>query len=172
MLAAGELWREAVSRSGLTSRNDVNKAVEKLARKSKVKIVQPELRIEDPKATLAEVAKIPREAELACMKSTLDRLEFDLALARERAEDWSLGDVAGLRSSNALAQQETCWSALMQSPRVADIRRQFDEQWLQLVYHSLENHSISLAVVPITELFKKNGVLDLLRARGYLVEEP
>ena len=100
----------------LTSRNDVNKAVEKLARKNKVKIVQPELRIEDPKATLAEVAKIPREAELACMKSTLDRLEFDLALARERAEDWSLGDVAGLRSSNALAQQETCWSALMQKP--------------------------------------------------------
>jgi len=172
VLAAGELWREAVSRSGLTSRNDVNKAVEKLARKNKVKIVQPELRIEDPKAALAEVARIPRDAELACMKSTLDRLEYDLALARQRAEDWSLGDVAALRSSNALAQQETCWSALMQSPRVADIRRQFDEQWLKLVYESLEKHSISLAVVPITEFFKKNGVLDLLRSRGYLVEEP
>jgi uncharacterized protein YbaP (TraB family) len=172
VLAAGELWREAISRSGLTSRNDVNKAVEKLARKNKVKIVQPELRIDDPKATLAEVARIPRDAELACMRSTLDRLEYDLALARQRAEDWSLGDIAGLRSSNALAQQETCWSALMQSPRVADIRRQFDEQWLKLVYDSLENHSISLAVVPITELFKKNGVLDLLRSRGYRVEEP
>jgi hypothetical protein len=143
-----------------------------LARKNKVKIVQPELRIDDPKATLAEVARIPRDAELACMRSTLDRLEYDLALARQRAEDWSLGDIAGLRSSNALAQQETCWSALMQSPRVADIRRQFDEQWLKLVYDSLENHSISLAVVPITELFKKNGVLDLLRSRGYRVEEP
>jgi uncharacterized protein YbaP (TraB family) len=150
----------------------VNKAVEKLARKNKVKIVQPELRIEDPKGTLAEVAQIPREAELACMKSTLNRLENDLALARQRAEDWSLGDIDALRSTNALAQQETCWSALMQSPKVATIRRQFDEQWLQLVYDSLENHSISLAVVPITELFKKNGVLDLLRSRGYLVEEP
>ena len=92
--------------------------------------------------------------------------------ARQRAEDWSLGDIDALRSTNALAQQETCWSALMQSPKVATIRRQFDEQWLQLVYDSLENHSISLAVVPITELFKKNGVLDLLRSRGYLVEEP
>ena len=172
VLAAGELWREAISRSGLTSRNDVNKAVEKLARKNKVKIVQPELRIEDPRGTLAEVAQIPREAELACMKSTLDRLENDLALARQRAEDWSLGDIDALRSTNALAQQETCWSALMQSPKVATIRRQFDEQWLQLVYESLENHSISLAVVPITELFKKNGVLELLRSRGYLVEEP
>lgn len=172
VLAAGELWREAVSRSGLTSRNDVNKAVEKLAKKNKVKIVQPELRIDDPKGTLDEVARIPRGAELACMKSTLDRLESDLSLARQRAEDWSLGDVDALRSTSALAQQETCWSALMQSPKVADIRRQFDEQWVKLVYESLENHSVTLAVVPITELFKKNGVVDLLRSRGYLVEEP
>jgi len=172
VLAAGELWREAVSRSGLTSRNAVNKAVEKLAKKNKVKIVQPELRIDDPKGTLAEVARIPRDAELACMKSTLDRLEYDLSLARQRAEDWALGDVAALRSTNAIAQQEACWSALMQSPKVADIRRQFDEQWIKLVYDSLENHTVTLAVVPITELFKQNGVVDLLRSRGYLVEEP
>ena len=35
-LAAGELWSEAISRSGLTNRNDISKAVSKLAKSRKV----------------------------------------------------------------------------------------------------------------------------------------
>jgi uncharacterized protein YbaP (TraB family) len=172
VLAAGELWREAVARSGLTARNDINRTVEKLAKARKVPIVQPTLRIDDPKGLLTEVGEIPLAAELACMNSTLDRLEFDLATARQQAEAWALGDIDLLRSTSALTQRETCWSALMQSPKLAAARRDFDEAWLKLAYESLEKHSVSLAVVPLNELFKKNGVLTLMRDRGYLVEDP
>jgi len=172
VLAAGELWREAVSRSGLSSRNDINKTVEKLAKARKVPIVQPTLRIDDPKGMLAEVGKIPLAAELACMDSTLDRLEFDLGTARRQAEAWAVGDIDALRSTSALAQRETCWSALMQSPKLAAARQQFDDAWLELAYESLERHKVTLAVVPMNELFRSNGVLELMRARGYLVEEP
>jgi len=172
LLAAGELWREAVSRSGLTSRNDVNRAVEKLAKARKVPLVMPKVVIDDPKGILAEVGQISVAAELACMRSTLARLEVDLAAARQRAEAWAVGDVEALRSSSQMEQQETCWEALQQSAKVAAIRTQFEASWLKLAVEAVERHDVSLAVVPISILFGRQGVLELMRERGYTVDDP
>ncbi|MFZ9708386.1 MAG: TraB/GumN family protein [Steroidobacteraceae bacterium] len=172
VLAAGELWREALSRSGLTARNDINRTVEKLAKARKVPIRRPALRVDDPQGTLAEVAEIPRAAEIACMAATLNRLESDLAAARARAQAWSVGDVAALRSPASAEQQDVCWSALQQSPKIAALRTQFDEAWFRLALEGLETHPVTLAVVPIDELYKRRGVLERMRERGYRVEEP
>ena len=172
LLAAGELWREAVSRSGLTSRNNVSRSVEKLAKSRKVPVVLPKIFIDDPKGALAEVGQISRAAELSCMRSTLVRMEEDLEAARRRAEAWAVGDVEALRLRSATDQQETCWEALQQSPKIAGIRKQFDEAWFKLAVESVETHDVSLAVVPITELFGRRGVLALMRERGYDVDEP
>lgn len=172
VLAAGELWREALDRSGLTARNDINRAVEKLAKSRKVPLDRPKLRIEDPQGLLTEVGRIPLDAEIACMSATLSRLESDLAVARTRAEAWSVGDVDALRSPSSAEQQEVCWSALQQSPKIAALRSQFDEGWFALALDSLERLPVTLAVVPIDELYKRNGVLERMRARGFLVEEP
>lgn len=172
LLAAGELWGEALSRSGLTSRNNVSRTVEKLAKSRKVPVVLPKIFIDDPKGALAEVGQISRAAEIACMRSTLARMEEDLEAARRRAEAWAVGDVDALRSRAATDQQEACWSALQQSPKIAGIRKQFDDAWFKLAVESVEKHDVSLAVVPITELFGRRGVLALMRERGYAVDEP
>jgi len=172
VLAAGELWREGIDRSGLTLRNEVNRSIERLASKSKVPIVKAKLRIDDPRGALAEVGKIPVEAEINCMSATLDRLETDLAAARERALAWSVGDIDVLRSRSLLQQQEACWSALLTSPKIAAIRRDFDQSWLDLAVDSLERYQTTLAVVPMIELFKPDGIVARMRARGYTVEEP
>ncbi len=172
VIAAAELWREALERSGLTLRNDIGRSVTRLARARKVKVSEPQVRIEDPQGALAEVAAIPVEAEIACMASSLDRLESDLANARQRAEAWSVGDVAALRSRATSAQQEACWSALTTSPRIAEIRDRFDRAWYALAVDSLETLPVTLAVVPIEELLGRGGILETMRARGYEVEEP
>ena len=172
VLAAGELWREAIERSGLSLRNEVNRRIEKLADKNGVPIVRPRLRIDDARGTLDEVAKIPLAAEIDCMRATLNRLESDLTQARQRAEAWSVGDIAALRISAVAAQQEACWSALLSSPKMAELRREFDEAWMSTAVLALEGQQTTLAVVPIFEILKPNGILSQLRARGYEVEEP
>lgn len=172
VLAAGELWREAIERSGLSLRNDVNRRIEKLAERNAVPIVRPRLRIDDARGTLDEVSKIPLAAELDCMNATLNRLETDLEQARQRAEAWSVGDVAALRISAAAAQQEACWSALLTSPKMAALRKEFDEAWMSTAVMALEGQRTTLAVVPIFEILKPNGILAQLRARGYQIEEP
>jgi uncharacterized protein YbaP (TraB family) len=171
-VAVGELWREAVSRSGLTSRNDINKAVSKLAKARKVPIVKPQVRIDDPQGALADVAQIPREAEIACMRSTLDRLESDLGTARSRAEAWAVGDIEAWRSAASAEQQDTCWSALTMAPKLAEIRQRLDEAWLNVAVQALNSHAVTLAVVPIDEIYKRNGVLAYMRSRGFTVDEP
>jgi uncharacterized protein YbaP (TraB family) len=172
VLAAGELWREAVEDSGLSLRNQVNRRVEKLADQNDVPIVRPRLRVDDVRATLDEVAKIPVSAEIDCMQATLNRLESDLQEARQRAEAWAVGDIAALRISAVAAQQEVCWSALLTSPKMAALRREFDEAWMSTAVLALEGQETTLAVVPIFEILKPNGILTQLRARGYEVEEP
>jgi hypothetical protein len=118
------------------------------------------------------VAKIPLAAEMDCMRATLNRLESDLAQARQRAEAWSVGDVAALRISAAAEQQETCWSALLTSPKMAELRQEFDEAWMSTAVLALEGQQTTLAVVPIFEILKPNGILAQLRARGYQIDEP
>jgi uncharacterized protein YbaP (TraB family) len=172
LVATGELWSEAVSRSGLTGRNDVSRAVEKLAKKSKVPVVLPKLFIDDPSGLLAEVGKIPREAEIGCMRATLDRMERDLTDARRRAEAWAVGDVDALRERSAGLNQEACWSALQQSPKIASVRQQFDDAWFKLAVEAVEKHDVALAVVPISELFGRNGVIAKMQSRGFRVDEP
>ena len=171
VLAASELWREGISRSGLTLRNDVDRAVAKLARERKVKAIKPAVRIEDAKGTLTEVGQIPLEAEIACMSALLGRLESDLATARRRAEAWAVGDIDALRSRRS-AEQTACWEALLTSPKLAAVRRDFDAAWLRTVTQSLEQHPVTLAVVPFSQLYGPEGVLTKLRARGYEVDEP
>jgi uncharacterized protein YbaP (TraB family) len=172
LIAAGELWREALSRSGLTGRNDVSRQVEKLAKSRKVPIVVPTLVIDDPKGALAEVGKISKEAELACIRSTLSRMESDLDAARRKAEAWAVGDIDLLRSPNASEQREACWSALQQSPKIAGIRQQFEDGWFRLAVEAVEKHDVALAVIPIDELFGRNGVLARMKARGFSIDEP
>lgn len=172
VVAASELWREGISRSGLTLRNDVDRAVAKLARERKVKIVTPAVKIEDAKGTLAEVGQLPLDAEIACMSALLGRIESDLATARRRAEDWAVGDVEALRSRRGAQRQEACWEALLTSPKLAAVLRDFDAAWLRTVTQSLEQHPVTLAVVPFGELYAPGGVLATFRARGYEIDEP
>ena len=58
------------------------------------------------------------------------------------------------------------------APKLAEIRQRFDDAWLNLAVKSLNTHAVTLAIVPIDELYKRNGVLAKMRARGFTVDEP
>lgn len=171
-LAVGELWRAAIDRSGLTNRDEVGRAVEKLARERKVKTVRAEVRIEDPRGTLTEVGQIPLAAEISCMEALLGRLESDLATARQRAESWAVGDVSGLRSGARAQAADTCLDSLRSSARMSALLRDFETSWLKVVTDSLERNPVTLAVTDIDGLLRPGGLLAKLRARGYEIDEP
>ena len=166
-LAAAELWRDALSRTGLTGGKDINALVVKLARARKVPRIRPQLRVDDPQGALSEIGQIPLNAEVACLSATLDRLESDLSDARERARAWSIGDINALKIQAGASQQEACWSALLSGPKISALKNNYDAAWLSTASTALEKNRSTLAVLSVSELLKPNGALEKLRALGY-----
>jgi TraB/PrgY/gumN family len=178
MLAAFDLYRHALDQTGLTSEAIIWEAVEKLARKDHV-TVQPitlSIQVDDPKSSIRELEKIPRAAEVECFTKTIARLETDLQPMVKRANYWSLGDIAGLKSLPYPDEREACINAFMTAPK---IREQFDKAyseaenlWLSTAESALEKNISTFAVVPLVLFLQPDGLLDELRAKGYRVKDP
>ena len=167
LLAAASLYDKALERSGLRLAGDVGKAVRRLAEKQRVPVIEIQQRLDDPRGALAQLGNIAPQAEQACLAATVARLETDLEPMRLRAQAWAVGDVATLRTQPAIDQETACWGAVNSAPRLAELRRDFDLRWLDAAIKSLEANSVTLAVVPISRLLERDGVLDKLSSRGY-----
>jgi TraB/PrgY/gumN family len=178
MVAAFDLYRHAIDHAGLTSEAIVWDAIEKLAKKARVPI-QPivvTIPVKDPKASIRELEKIPRAAEIECFTKTIDRLETDLLPMVKRANFWSLGDITGLKSLPCPDERTACINAFLTAPR---LREQFEQAysltenlWLATADKALEKNASTFAVVPLTVFLQKDGVLDKLRAKGYTIKAP
>jgi uncharacterized protein YbaP (TraB family) len=172
VIAAGELWRQALKENRLVSRVDIDERVRKLAKSAKAEIAPLKVNIGDPTGALAELGRVPLDAEIRCMDAALDRLETDVAEARTLADAWATGDVDLIRTRAPWARQQACWDALATAPTVDDIRRRVEAAWFDAAVASLEKHETTFAVASISQLLKRGGVLEKMRARGYEVVEP
>jgi uncharacterized protein YbaP (TraB family) len=178
MLAALDLYLHALDASGLTSDDSVWKVVEENSRQHRVRIepVVATLKLKDPKASIRDLDQIPRDAEIACLRKTMERIETDLPGMRQRANLWSLGDVAGLRALPFPDERIECLDAFFSVPELRDqlqtTRTQLEIAWLAAAGAALDRHQSSFAVLPLNELVSPDGYLARLRTAGYAVEEP
>jgi uncharacterized protein YbaP (TraB family) len=178
MLAAFDLYTHALDASGLTSDERVWSDIEHTARANHVPIVPVTLKltIDDPKQAIRELGEIPRDAEISCLRTTMERLETDIQPMVRRAELWARGDVEALRAMPHPPEEIACLNAFLSVPQ---LRNQFlkakDELmdvWLEAAERALDEHASSFAVLPIAEVLWPDGWLANLRARGYTIEDP
>jgi hypothetical protein len=54
----------------------------------------------------------------------------------------------------------------------ADIREQLHAKWVEAAGNSLAKNETTFAIVPLGKLTRAGGYLELLRARGYVIEAP
>jgi len=179
MIAALELYSEAIEDQRMTGSGEVWKTVRKLARRQRVDIVEPEveLRIEDPRGAIRSFAENPLD-DLECFRLTMLHLESDLELMRQRAEAWAVGDVDGLRALPLSDQNEACRDAFMKAAvsretGLAALPDRLRQAWLEAARAALAEHDSSVAVLPIRFLIDPDkGAVAALRAQGYEVIEP
>ncbi len=172
MFAALRLYERALAASELTSSNDIEDTVLKLARKHGVRVVRTALKLEDPRGLLDEVQEIPRAAEIDCLAATVGRLETDVPNMQARARDWALGDVAGLRRLPFPPQREVCLNAVASSPRIRELVARATREWDAALEAALRDNRTTLALRSMYDLLGEQGLLARLRARGYTVEGP
>ncbi len=178
MFAGFQLYQKTLDKSGLTRDNLVWPVVRKLAKKHDVPIAEPHLKIEvdDPRGLIKDFTETPREADVACLAATIDRLETDLEPMKQRAGAWAVGDVETLERLQSRAQETTCLDAAISVPRLQNeynrIRTRALAEWMTMVERSLAQNEVTLAILPMNDLLNPQGRLSQLQAKGYLVEKP
>jgi len=177
ILAAMELYKEAIEDVGLRQGGVVWPVVEKLAKRHKVPRTETRVTvmIEDPKVALNEFRNARLE-DLDCFAKTLERLESDLGTMRERANAWAVGDLESLKALPYTDQNEACIRAAAESDvlrkRTGDIEAQVAARWVGAAEAALAKNTTTFAVLPMRELTRPDGFVARLKAQGYVVEEP
>jgi hypothetical protein len=178
LFAAQELYRAALKKNDLVPYDGVWPAVEKLARKARVPITEPEieLKVEKARASIKEFKSIPL-ADVECFARTLQRLESDLDLMRERANAWAVGDVARLRKLAPVERASACIgvmleSSFMQERGYGDVLARVRTAWVDAAEKSLANNASTVAVLSVDEILKPDGYVAELKKRGYVVADP
>ena len=178
VFAALELYDKAIQRSGMTQASLASDVARKAAKRSKVKITTPtiKLKISDPKAALRDFSSETFN-DVECFQRALDRIEGDLGTMAGRANAWAEGDVEALRSLPSQNQFTACsevftGTALARRQGMNDMRSQLENEWMAAAEKSLGQNASTFAVLPVNQLLQPEGVLARLLAKGYTVEAP
>jgi hypothetical protein len=178
MLAAEELYGKAIGKSGLSNKNALWPAIEKIAKKHKVPIKQinVEMPIKDARQAIADFKSTAGPLDIDCLAATITRLETDLDAMRARANAWAVGDIEKLKSLPYPDQRIVCSDALAANPnfheKIADAMQRTQSKWLDTMEAAFSSNAGTLALAPINELVDPNGRLAKLRTKGYIIEEP
>lgn len=195
VFAALDLREKARDEVGLSSKPVIWPAVERLAKKHKVKVLEPEIpmkiKIDNPRAMIKKFRKT-QLADVECFTQSIARLEDDLDVMRARANAWSVGRLDVLKQNVRPDASADCGQLLqnlflngnladelgareMMDRTLAEMKRVMKEQddtWMHVIEDNLRVNATVFAVVPIDKLFAANGPLQTLRDRGYAVSEP
>ncbi len=152
--------------------------MEKLARKQRVRITEPvvDLKVTKARSAIKEFKTMPL-SDVDCFARTIQRLEGDMDLMRERANAWAVGDVPLLQR---LAPVERARPAsvpfsirrCMRERGLADVPDRLRAAWVQAAEQALARNVSTVAVLSVDEMLRPDGYLARLRQRGYQIEDP
>ncbi len=178
LFAAGELYREAIDDAGLERSTVVWTSVRKLARRHDLRITTPEVevKVEQARSAVKQFKREPLD-DVDCFAKTIELLESDLDLMRERANAWATGDVEALRRSWPRALGSACIGAIMgagivQERGYGDMLERVKLAWLAEAERALRENPSTVAVLWLSEILDDDGYVAALRDKGYTVEEP
>jgi len=177
IVAAAALYGAFLKRNALVSDRDVQRTLQRAytarglaPEDARVKIDVPDMRavLKDMRTTAVD--------DTACLQETLDIVETELPLLRERANAWALGDVAALRQL-ARAGRRACTVALEDSAFARrhgfnDLPHRARQQWVDRATAALDAHASTFAAVPLQLLLGDEAYLQAFRQRGYAVDAP
>jgi uncharacterized protein YbaP (TraB family) len=172
IFAAGRLFDAAVDRVGLTTENDVHERVMRLARRRDLPIRRVKIELEEPGKTLAALGEIPQAEQVACLETTVSRLESDVDAMRGRAQAWADGDIDAFRAVPFRDASARCWQALGSSSELAPLIERARAEWLGFVDSALAHSRVALAIDSLDRILAPEGTLAALRAKGYAVRGP
>lgn len=179
MFIAFQLYAKAIDDVDLTRKNITSKVIKRAAKKNRVKVKSPRIRLEvdDPRQAIKDFTETPRDADVACFVETIASLESDVDAMKARANAWAVGDVEALRKLPVPVQEATCREAVTSAPglqdEIEDAKERVISGWVDDAVEALGANAVTFAVLPMFEVLdSENGRLAALRRQGYEVTSP
>ena len=183
LFAAYKLRKAAFDDLKLREDGAVTEVISNLAEKHKIKVTTPALRYTFKRSEARSKLKaFSRESlpDVECFGTMLDLTEAlaDRETQAARAHAWAIGDHEALARFPVLPSPYLPCAMAVLSSQVArevipaDIREQVHALWLDAAEKSLAANPTTFAIVPFVKLTRAGGYLEMLRAKGYLIEAP
>ncbi len=175
-VAAKELFDSAAQSAGMERWHIIHRAIERSARKHRVKEVRTVLskRFKDSTDLLDEMEEMSGGAEQTCLQARLQGLDAQLEAHARLAAAWAVGDLASLRAHPGDPATEACDPRRL-APDPEELREMESrswELWLENAERALSNNDSTFAILPLEDLLRADGPLSQFRERGYEVVEP
>jgi hypothetical protein len=183
LFAADKLRKAAFDDLKLRESGAVWDVIGKLADKHKIKVTTPLLRYTFKRSEVrTKLKEFSRESlpDVECFGAMLALTEAlaDRETQNARAHAWAVGDHEALGQLPALPSPYLPCAMAVLSSQVArevipaDIREQVHALWLEAAQKSLAANPTTFAIVPFVKLTRPGGYLEMLRAKGYVIEAP
>lgn len=178
IFVATELFKKSIDKSDMAPDDSIRWAIENIVRVHNIKTTKPTLdhELKNARATVKKFKKSSLD-DTECFARTIERLETDLGAMRTRANAWAKGDLETLRNLLYHNEREDCESAVLNSELAQELGMQnlkqlLKDEWLAAAEAALANNESTFAMLPMAEIYKSDGYLAALAAKGYLVEQP
>lgn len=177
--AAATLYRKGLAHAGLAVDTQVRDAIEKIVKARRIKTTTTVITVpvSDPGRMLKDFKKSDMD-DAACFSTTLERLETDLDAMRARANAWAIGDLDVIRKLSFADREGACRAAIFDNaamkaqPGFQSAQARVRATWLAAADQALAANASTFAVLQLKEVLDPNGVVALLQAKGYQVEQP
>lgn len=178
IFAGKELYDVAMKRAGLTADGGVNQTVDAMAARHEIARVGTsyQLILKDPRAAAKTFKKSSME-DIECLSQIIDAIGSDMGQVTTRANAWSTGDIAALRSTLAGTQKDSCLSAISgagfaRKLGMLDVQERIDAAWLDAARKALKSNKQTFALLPMEQLLSTDGYLARLQREGFAVQSP
>ena len=183
LFAADKLLKAAHKDLKLREGGVVSEVIGKLAEKHKIKVTTPVKKYTIKRGEVrTKLKEFSRESlpDVECLGTAVALTEAlaDRETQAARAHAWSIGDHEALARFPPLPSPYLPCAMAVLSSQVArevipaDIREQVHALWLDAAEKSLAANPTTFAIVPFVKLTRAGGYLEMLRAKGYLIEAP
>ena len=102
-----------------------------------------------------------------CLEGVLDEAAAGAAASRTAAAAWARGDVRG-----AISGPRNFQRCMLSLPGMADLERRGNQAEIDALVAAMRTPGHAVALFPIRGLVAQDGVLDQIRARGFVVSTP
>lgn len=114
--------------------------------------------------------RLDTRTDEACLNDYLDSIDHDLATVDLMGDAWARGDVATILANHREPAWVTCFLA---QPEYARTYQTYAvDDMVKAIDKALKTPGKSVAVLPLSDLLRKDGILDRLRAEGVEITSP